>query len=268
MGAGQRQAAMDANLLWKEWYDLVGKSKSGKLLVPSKENLVKFLLNNDVIKAGNQKFAELIWDEWTKSSTPTKPATQAKGNSQPTLSTKVNDKNQPVGQRIEPTLSMKSTSMPDLKSAMQAVDKRLAQTQPTKAGAGSQDSFELAKNKIRAMPKMDDKNLKQLPAPFAAALKNDLDKLAKGSKDFGVYAADRILKYADAGYNVGPVAQKWVSMAKAGERFLTASQYRAITNMLKEHGLKWTNLGIRCRLNETTKNVVFISKTNSQTNAE
>jgi len=96
---------------------------------------------------------------------------------------------------------------------------------------------------------------------MAAKLDGDMAKLAKGDKDSGAFAAQKILKFAQAGYDVSALQPKWMASSKAGERFLTQSVYREISKMLKEHGLTWANLGLRIRLNESVKgHGVFLSK--------
>ena len=104
---------------------------------------------------------------------------------------------------------------------------------------------------------------KPLPDKFATELNSDMAKLAKGDKESGTYAANKILKFANAGYDVSKLAPTWNASSKAGERFLTQSVYRAITNMLREHGLTWDNLGLRIRLYEGASNAgVFLSRCN------
>jgi hypothetical protein len=129
---------------------------------------------------------------------------------------------------------------------------------PTKNAAGT-DSYENVKGQMRKITPVA--GAKPLPAEMAARLDGDMAKLAKGDKDSGVFAADKILKFANAGYDVSALQPKWMASSKAGERFLTQSVYREISKMLKEHGLTWANLGLRIRLNESIKgHGVFLSK--------
>jgi hypothetical protein len=99
---------------------------------------------------------------------------------------------------------------------------------------------------------------------MVTGIKGDLAKLSKGDKDSGAYAADKILKFAKAGYEVGDLAKQFMANSQAGERFLTQSVYRKITHMLKEYDLKWSDLGLRLRLVETRDMKplgVFVSRT-------
>jgi hypothetical protein len=90
-----------------------------------------------------------------------------------------------------------------------------------------------------------------------------MEKLANGDKESGIYAANEILKLATDGYDVSKLTSTWNASSKAGERFLTQSVYRAITNMLREHGLTWDNLGLRIRLYEGAGNSgVLLSRCN------
>jgi hypothetical protein len=132
---------------------------------------------------------------------------------------------------------------------------------PTGKNAAATDPYENLKGQMRQLqPKP---GAKPLPANFATELNSDMAKLAKGDKESGTYAANKILKFANAGYDVSKLAPTWNASSKAGERFLTQSVYRAITNMLREHGLTWDNLGLRIRLYEGAGNSgVFLSRCN------
>jgi hypothetical protein len=94
---------------------------------------------------------------------------------------------------------------------------------------------------------------------MAAGISADIAKLAKGDKESGVAAADKIMKFAQRGMDVAKLQQAWVANAKAGERFLTQSVYYEITKMLKEHNLSWSDLGIRIHLLEGTNKMFGIS---------
>ena len=129
---------------------------------------------------------------------------------------------------------------------------------PTQNAAAS-DPYEKLKGDMRKITPTP--GAKTLPAEMAAKLDGDMAKLAKGDKDSGAFAAQKILKFAQAGYDVSALQPKWMASSKAGERFLTQSVYREISKMLKEHGLTWANLGLRIRLNESVKgHGVFLSK--------
>ena len=121
------------------------------------------------------------------------------------------------------------------------------------------DPYEKLKGDVRKIQVAP--GAKTLPAEMAAKLDGDMAKLAKGDKDSGAFAAQKIIKFANAGYDVSALQPKWMASSKAGERFLTQSVYREITKMLKEHGLTWANLGLRVRLNESIKgHGVFLSQ--------
>ena len=155
----------------------------------------------------------------------------------------------PAPGKVEPTLDAPAPAPAPTAPAAPA---------PSKNAAGT-DSYENVKGQMRKITPVA--GAKPLPAEMAARLDSDMAKLAKGDKDSGVFAADKILKFANAGYDVSKLQPKWMASSKAGERFLTQSVYREISKMLKEHGLTWANLGLRIRLNESVKgHGVFLSK--------
>ena len=127
--------------------------------------------------------------------------------------------------------------------------------------AASTDPYENLKGQIRRLqPKP---NAQPLPNDLVVKLNSDMEKLAKGDKESGIYAANEILKLANDGYNVSNLTSTWKAKSKAGDRPLTQSVYRAITNMLSEHGLTWDNLGLRTRLYEGPGNSgVLLSRCN------
>jgi hypothetical protein len=124
----------------------------------------------------------------------------------------------------------------------------------SKNAAGG-DTFEKAKGDIRKVQS----GTKPLPEPMAAGISADIAKLAKGDKESGVAAADKIMKFAQRGMDVSKQQQAWVANAKAGERFLTQSVYFEITKMLREHNLSWSDLGMRVHLLEGTNKLFGIS---------
>jgi hypothetical protein len=130
-----------------------------------------------------------------------------------------------------------------------------------KKNAASTDPYENLKGQIRRLqPKP---NAQPLPNDLVVKLNSDMEKLAKGDKESGIYAANEILKLANDGYNVSNLTSTWKAKSKAGDRPLTQSVYRAITNMLSEHGLTWDNLGLRTRLYEGPGNSgVLLSRCN------
>ena len=124
----------------------------------------------------------------------------------------------------------------------------------SKNAAGG-DTYEKAKGDIRKVQS----GTKPLPEPMAAGISADIAKLAKGDKESGVAAADKIMKFAQRGMDVSKQQQAWIANAKAGERFLTQSVYFEITKMLREHNLSWSDLGIRVHLLEGTNKMFGIS---------
>ena len=172
---------------------------------------------------------------------------------------------------IQQSLTQKNFINSFLKGASKALAKvaapatrvSAAPAAPTAATATTQntastDPYENLKGQVRSIQPTP--NAKPLPANMVASLQGDMQKLAKGDKESGTFAANKILKFANAGYDVSKLAPAWTASSKAGERFLTQSVYRAISKMLKEHGLVWANLGLRIRLTESVKGSgVFIS---------
>ncbi len=126
------------------------------------------------------------------------------------------------------------------------------------------DPYEVYKGELRKMA--GQKGGKPLPANIAAKFRTeligDLNKMKAGDKDSGAYAAQKILKYAKAGYAVSGDANKWLSMAKVGERSLTKEGYNEISSILESYGLSWKDLGLQVRLVESVEDVIFISGIN------
>ena len=118
------------------------------------------------------------------------------------------------------------------------------------------DSFEVSKNQMRKIQPAA--GAKPLPAQMVTSLQSDMKKLAAGDKESGVYAANKILKFAQAGYDVSKLQPQWLAQAKAGERFLTQSAYHEISNMLESFGLTWKDLGLVVRIDESVSDYVFI----------
>jgi len=125
---------------------------------------------------------------------------------------------------------------------------------PTKNAAAG-DTYEKAKGDIRKVQGGE----KPMPPKTAATIASDLAKLAKGDKESGVAAAQKIMQFAKAGVDVSKQQQAWVANSKAGERFLTQGVYFEISKMLKEHNLAWSDLGIRVHLLEGTNKLFGIS---------
>ena len=123
----------------------------------------------------------------------------------------------------------------------------------SKNAAGS-DTYEKAKGDIRKVQG----GQKPMPPKTAADIETLIAKLAKGDKESGVAAAQKIMQFAKAGVDVSKQQQAWTANAKAGERFLTQSVYFEITKMLREHKLSWSDLGIRVHLLENTNKLFGI----------
>ena len=121
--------------------------------------------------------------------------------------------------------------------------------------AAQSDSYEKAKSEIRKVQG----GQKPMPQRTADAINDALVKLSKGSKEHGVWAADKILGFAKAGVDVARQQQSWIANAKAGERFLTQSRYLELSRMLRENKLRWSDLGLRIHLVESTNKLVGIS---------
>jgi hypothetical protein len=118
------------------------------------------------------------------------------------------------------------------------------------------DSYEMSKNQMRKLQPAQ--GAKPLPAQMVTSLQADMKKLAAGDKESGVFAADKILKFAQAGYDVSKLHPQWMAHAKAGERMLTQSVYHEINNMLESFGLTWKDLGLIVRIDESVSDYVFI----------
>jgi hypothetical protein len=133
----------------------------------------------------------------------------------------------------------------------------------SKAQAAS-DPYEVYKGELRKMA--DQKGGKPLPAgiatKFRTELIGDLNKMKAGDKDSGAYAAQKILKYAKAGYDVGSDAEKWLAIARVGERSLTKEEYSEVSDILESYGLSWKDIGLQVRLVEYIEDTIMISRIN------
>jgi hypothetical protein len=121
--------------------------------------------------------------------------------------------------------------------------------------AAAGDTYEKAKGDVRKAQS----GTKPIPPKAAADIDAAIAKLAKGDKESGVFAAQKIMNLARAGVDISKQQQSWVANSKAGERFLTQSVYFEISKMLKEHKLSWSDLGIRVHLLEGTNKLFKIS---------
>jgi hypothetical protein len=140
----------------------------------------------------------------------------------------------------------------------QSAAKGTTQAAPQQAAtknAAAGDTYEKAKGDIRKVQG----GQKPMPPKTAAGIDAALAKLAKGDKESGVWAAQKIMNFAKAGVDVSKQQQAWIANSKAGERFLTQSQYFEISKMLRENNLSWSDLGIRVHLLEGTNKLIGIS---------
>jgi hypothetical protein len=80
-------------------------------------------------------------------------------------------------------------------------------------------------------------------SPIIRSLRVDLDRLAEGDNESRIAAVNKILKFATAD-------------KKNNRYFLTQSVCLGISKLLNEYKLTWTNLGLRARLYESSKNSV------------
>ena len=136
----------------------------------------------------------------------------------------------------------------------QALNKQQPAAQnPKNAAAG--DTYEKAKGNVRKAQS----GQKPIPPKAAADIQGAISKLAKGDKESGVYAAQKIMNLAKAGVDVSKQQQAWIANSKAGERFLTQSIYFEISKMLRENNLSWVDLGIRVHLLEGTNKMFGLS---------
>lgn len=131
------------------------------------------------------------------------------------------------------------------------------QKQPA-ANKADTDSYEKFKGQIRQV-QQPKPGATPLPDNIAKGIEPLISNLAKGDKESGSLAARKILGIAGKNYDVSKLASQWAASSKAGERFLTQSVFIAISKMLQEHGLYWSDLGIKIRLDESVGVGVYIS---------
>ena len=103
---------------------------------------------------------------------------------------------------------------------------------------------------------------KPLPQKFVDQINKDLAVFSKGSKDWGVNIADRLVKYGNQGYDVSQLANQWNANSKMVDRmkegFLFANEYNQLCEMLKAHNVTWGDLGLQIRIVESVAEGVFI----------
>lgn len=130
------------------------------------------------------------------------------------------------------------------------------------------DTYEQFKSQLRKLAKTP--GAKKLPAAattkFKAELQSDLAKLGHGDKESGIYAANKIMQYARAGYNMNDQINSWLAAVNKEKRiigedvcYLDISDARMIAAILKENNLTWSDLGIRVVLSESRLSGIFIA---------
>lgn len=140
-------------------------------------------------------------------------------------------------------------------TAQGAADANAKAAPAANKNAAAGDTYEKAKGDIRKVQGGD----KPMPPKTAADIDAALAKLAKGDKESGVFAAQKIMNFAKAGVDVSKQQQAWIANSKAGERFLTQSEYFELSKMMREHNLSWSDLGMRVHLLEGTNKMFGIS---------
>ena len=262
---GAKAAKVGKNMTTKVTADKLNKAwtKAGK---PTDSDEIANLLrqqgvDDKVLAPVYKQMGAKLPAAQTPSPTPkAQPAAQAQAGSAPTQNAATMD-----FKSIQQAISQLSAS--DAKELVTHIDSlnkpNTPQNNTPKAtpvagkNAAAGDTFEKAKGDIRKVQS----GQKPMPPKTAATIAGDLAKLAKGDKESGVAAAQKIMTFAKAGVDVSKQQQAWVANAKAGERFLTQSIYFEITKMLKENNLRWSDLGLRVHLLEGTNSLFGISVT-------
>jgi hypothetical protein len=213
------------------------------------------------ITALNKAPAKTAPTQTTPAATQTAPTQQAQAQATPAA-----DAPAKTGSGITTALKKGAAAVGNaIKKGAASLTKPAAQQTPAAApveptaannkNAAAGDTYEKAKGEIRAVQG----GTKPIPPNAAADIQGAIAKLAKGDKESGVFAAQKIMNLARAGVDVSKQQQAWVANSKAGERFLTQSQYFEITKMLREHKLSWSDLGMRVHLLEGTNKLIGIS---------
>lgn len=154
-----------------------------------------------------------------------------------------------------PAKTATAANKPPAANTTQAAPAQQSPAPATNKNAAAGDTYEKAKGAVRKVQGGE----KPMPPQAAADIQSAIAKLAKGDKESGVFAAQKIMNLAKAGVDVSKQQQAWVANSKAGERFLTQSQYFEISKMLRENNLTWNDLGIRVHLLEGTNKLFGIS---------
>ncbi len=161
-----------------------------------------------------------------------------------------------TGTTTTPAASAPATSAP----ATPAANPRATAAASARSQAAS-DPYTTFKQQMRGQtaPKP---GAKPLPQKFVDTMKNDLAIFAKGSKDYGVNIADRLMKFANQGYDVSQLANQWNANSKLVDRmregFLYTAEYQQLCELLKEHNVSLSSLGLRVRIVESVTDGVFI----------
>jgi hypothetical protein len=223
---------------------LGSQSSKEKLEVGGRANHLRQKFNTYLNTSGQQATADALLTFLKQVGYPTDAAS------------KIVNQQKDTGQQQQPD----QQQQPQQPAAQQPAQGQQQQQQPQKqkqpaANKADTDSYEKFKGQIRQVQSGSN----TLPDKMIAGVEADIAKLGKGDKESGSFAAQKILNFAKAGYDVSNLSSKWLANSKAGERFLTQSVFIAISKMLQEHGLYWSDLGIKLRLDESVSGGVYIS---------
>ena len=228
---------------------LGSQSAGNKLVVGDRANFLRQKFNSYLQTSGQQATADSLVSFLNSVGYPTDSAEKIVRASpaQPSGATQPSGQQTPTGKSAPQQKSAQAQQQPAARQTAQ-------QTQPASNKADT-DPYEKFKGQIRQVQS----GSKPLPDKMIAGVEADIAKLGKGDKESGSFAAQKILNFAKAGYDVSGLSSKWTANSKAGERFLTQSVFIAISKMLQEHGLYWSDLGIKLRLDESVSGGVYIS---------
>jgi len=146
--------------------------------------------------------------------------------------------------RVEPTLAAPAAAAASTSASAQ-------KTSPAQ-GQASSDPYEIIKGQVRKAQG----GTKPVPDNLLQSINTDIARMGKGDKDMGANVGQRILQLAKQGYDVKNAQTQFIGASKQ----LTQSVYRAISNMLKEHGLAWSDLNLKITLVEGVSEYVLISE--------
>lgn len=171
---------------------------------------------------------------------PKPAATDTSAQSEPSAPTSASAS--PRQQRVEPTLDAPAGNTSQASPA--------TSTSPSGQNKAASDPYEMIKGQVRKVQG----GAKPIPADKLQGIMNDIARMSKGDKEMGANVGQRILQLAKLGYDVKDAQTKFVGSSK-----LVQSVYRSISNMLREHGLIWSDLNLKVTLIENTDEYVYIS---------